>query len=48
MYIYISKDGRLMEKFIFNKDIIDKNISQVILKGQTSVEKDHLHTSEAN
>lgn len=27
--IYIGKDGRLMEKFIFNKDIIDKNISQV-------------------
>ncbi|RDY27388.1 hypothetical protein CHL78_009225 [Romboutsia weinsteinii] len=29
--IYIGKDGRLMEKFIFNKDIIDKNISQVTI-----------------
>lgn len=28
--IYIGKNGRLMEKFIFNKDIIDKNISQTI------------------
>ncbi|WP_042271356.1 DHHW family protein [[Clostridium] dakarense] len=29
--IYMSKDGRLMEKFIFNKDIIDKNISQATM-----------------
>ncbi|MBO3443016.1 DHHW family protein [Clostridium sp. CCUG 7971] len=28
--IYIGKNGRLMEKFIFNKDNIDKNISQTI------------------
>ncbi len=28
--IYIGKDNRLMEKFVFNKDIIDKNISQAI------------------
>lgn len=28
--IYIGSSGRLMEKFVFNKDIIDKNISQVI------------------
>ena len=27
--IYIGKNGRLMEKFIFNKDIIDKNIFKV-------------------
>lgn len=27
--IYVGEDGRLLEKFIFNKDIIDKNISQV-------------------
>lgn len=27
--IYVGKDGRLMEKFIFNKEIVDKNISQV-------------------
>lgn len=26
--IYVGEDGRLMEKFIFNKNIIDKNISQ--------------------
>ena len=29
--IYIGKDNRLMEKFIFNLDNIDKNISQVTL-----------------
>ncbi|MEG0843270.1 MAG: DHHW family protein [Romboutsia sp.] len=28
--IYVSNSGRLMEKFVFNKDIIDKNIAQVI------------------
>lgn len=28
--IYIGKNNRLMEKFVFNKDIIDKNISQTI------------------
>lgn len=28
--IYIGNNGRLMEKFTFNKSIIDKNISQVI------------------
>lgn len=28
--IYVSSNGRLMEKFIFNKQIIDTNISQVI------------------
>ncbi|MGL6106010.1 DHHW family protein [Romboutsia sp.] len=28
--IYINNDDRLMEKFTFNKSIIDKNISQVI------------------
>lgn len=28
--IYLGKKHRLMEKFVFNKDIIDKNISQVI------------------
>ena len=28
--IYIGKDNRLMEKFVFNKDIMDKNISQAI------------------
>lgn len=27
--IYIGKNGRLMEKFIFNKDIMNKNISKV-------------------
>lgn len=28
--IYIGKDNKLMEKFVFNKDIMDKNISQAI------------------
>lgn len=28
--IYVGNNGQLMEKFIFNKEIIDKNISQVI------------------
>lgn len=28
--IYVGSNGRLMEKFIFNKEIIDKNIAQVI------------------
>ena len=27
--IYVGKNGRLMEEFIFNKDIVDKNISKV-------------------